>query len=292
MSSRTLRAVGSALAAVAVVAGVIAAAPGAGAQTNPFQRGPAPTAASVQAQTGPFAISTTNVPAGTSSGFNLGTIYSPNDTSQGSFGAIAVIPGFVEPQAAISWVGTTLASNGFVVFTLEPFTGFDLPNSRAAQMQAALDWITSSASPVRAKIDANRLGVMGHSMGGGGSLEAVSNNPRLKATVPLQPWDLFFSFDRITVPTLMVGATNDIIAPPGSNTNVFYSQIPATTEKANVELAGQDHFVGTTFNATQSKYALSWMKRFIDDDTRYSQFLCPSPGSGGALTAISITCPV
>ncbi len=69
-------------------------------------------------------------------------------------------------------------------------------------------------------------------------------------------------------------------------------QIPATTEKANVELANQDHFVGTTFNAPQAKYALSWMKRFMDDDTRYSQFLCPSPGPGGALTAISITCPV
>jgi cutinase len=292
MRSRALRTAVTTLAAVAVTAAGMIAAPGAGAQTNPLQRGPAPTAASVQAPTGPFAVTQTSVPAGTASGFNLGTIYAPTDTSQGTFGAIAVIPGFIEAQSAISWTGTFLASNGFVVFTLEPFSGFDLPNSRAAQMQAALDWIVSANSPVRAKIDANRLGVMGHSMGGGGSLEAVSNNPRLKATVPLEPWDLFFSFNQITVPTLMVGATNDIIAPPGSNTNVFYSQIPATTKKANVELAGQDHFVGTTFNATQAKYALSWMKRFMDNDTRYSQFLCPSPGAGGALTAISITCPV
>jgi len=287
-----LTAVASTVAAVVIAAGGVIAAPAAGAQTNPFQRGPAPTAASVQAQTGPFAISTTNVPAGTAAGFNLGTIYAPTDTSQGTFGAIAVIPGFVEPQAAISWVGTTLASNGFVVFTLEPFSGFDLPNSRAAQMQAALDWITSSASPVRSRIDATRLGVMGHSMGGGGSLEAVQNNPRLKATVPLEPWDLFVTFDRITVPTLMVGATNDFIAPPGSNTNVFYGQIPATTKKANVELAGQDHFVGTTYNPTQTRYAVAWMKRFMDNDTRYSQLLCPSPGPGGTLTAIAITCPV
>jgi cutinase len=278
--------------AVAAVGALLAGTAPAHAQANPFQRGPAPTAASVQAPTGPFAVTQTRVPAGTASGFNLGTIYAPTDTSQGTFGAIAVIPGFVEPQAAISWTGTFLASNGFVVFTLEPFSGFDLPNSRAAQMQAALDWIVSANSPVRNRIDANRLGVMGHSMGGGGSLEAVSNNPRLKATVPLEPWDLFFSFNQITVPTLMVGATNDFIAPPGSNTNVFYSQIPATTKKANVELAGQDHFVGTTFNATQAKYTLSWMKRFMDNDTRYSQFLCPSPGPGGALTAISITCPV
>ncbi len=290
--ARTLRAAAAGLAAAALVAGGVIAAPGAGAQTNPFQRGPAPTAASVQAQRGPFAVATTNVPAGTAAGFNLGTIYAPTDTSQGTFGAIAVIPGFIEAQAAISWVGTTLASQGFVVFTLEPFSGFDLPNSRAAQMQAALTWITSAASPVRSRIDASRLGVMGHSMGGGGSLEAVSNNPQLKAAVPLQPWDLFFSFAQVRVPTLMVGATNDIIAPPGSNTNVFYGQIPATTKKANVELAGQDHFVGTTYNPTQTRYAVAWMKRFIDNDTRYSQFLCPSPGPGGALTAIAITCPV
>jgi predicted dienelactone hydrolase len=293
MRTRKHSALGLAAALTLVVAGLVSG-PQAGAQANPFQRGPAPTAASVQAQRGPFAIAQVNVPAGSGTGFNLGTVYYPTDTSQGRFAAIAVTPGFTEGQAAISWTGPFLASNGFIVFTLETTTIFDFPNSRAAQMQAALNFLTSANAPaaVRARIDTARLGVMGHSMGGGGSLEAVQNNSSLMAAVPLQPWDLFVSFANIRVPTLMIGATNDFIAPPGSNTNVFFGQIPATTEKGNVEVANEDHFLGTRFNAIQARYALSWMKRFMDNDTRYSQFLCPTPAAGGTITAITITCPV
>jgi predicted dienelactone hydrolase len=291
--TRKHSALGLVAALTLAVAGLVSG-PTAGAQTNPFQRGPAPTAASVQAQTGPFAIAQVSVPAGSGPGFNLGTVYYPTDTSQGRFGAIAVTPGFTEGQAAIAWTGPFLASNGFIVFTLETTTVFDFPNARAAQMQAALNFLTSANAPaaVRARIDTTRLGVMGHSMGGGGSLEAVQNNPNLKATVPLQPWDLFVSFANVRVPTLMIGATNDFIAPPGSNTNVFFGQIPATTEKGNVQVANEDHFLGTRFNPIQARYTLSWMKRFMDNDTRYSQFLCPTPAAGGTITAITITCPV
>ncbi|NDU78499.1 alpha/beta hydrolase, partial [Actinomadura sp. DSM 109109] len=38
------------------------------------------------------------------------------------------------------------------------------------------------------------------------------------------------------------------------------------------------------------KYSIAWLKRYIDNDTRYEQFLCPPPG----VTAISDyrhTCP-
>jgi hypothetical protein len=26
-----------------------------------------------------------------------------------------------------------------------------------------------------------------------------------------------------------------------------------------------------------AKYMISWLKRFVDNDTRYEQFLCPAP---------------
>jgi hypothetical protein len=35
---------------------------------------------------------------------------------------------------------------------------------------------------------------------------------------------------------------------------------------------------------------LSWFKRYIDDDTRYSQFLCPPP-SGPSIVEYRNTCP-
>ena len=42
---------------------------------------------------------------------------------------------------------------------------------------------------MRSRIDASRLAVAGHSMGGGGSLEAALDRPSLQAAVPLAPWN-------------------------------------------------------------------------------------------------------
>lgn len=294
MKSRTSIGIYGALAALALIIGGLVAGPAtAGAQSaepNPYQRGPAPTATSVTQQRGPFAIQQKTIQGSRSLGFNRGTVYYPTDTSQGTYGAIAVSPGFVSGEWAIGWAGPWLASNGFVVVTLETFGLFDFPNQRADQLQSALDYITSTASPVDERIDPTRLGVMGHSMGGGGSLEAARDNPALQAAVPLQPWDTLVNFSGVRVPTLVVGAQNDVIAAVGVHAEPFYNQIPAASEKAYLEVAGQGHLLGNTFNATQSRSALAWFKRYIDDDTRYDQFLCPPP-SERAISEYRNTCP-
>ena len=35
---------------------------------------------------------------------------------------------------------------------------------------------------------------------------------------------------------------------------------------------------------------IAWLKRFVDNDTRYEQFLCPPPG-GTAIYEYRNTCP-
>jgi predicted dienelactone hydrolase len=291
MRSRRLRAAAGTLAAAALAAGGLVGMPtgAAGQTTNPFERGPAPTAASVTAQRGPFAFTQQAVTGSVALGFNRGTIYYPTATNQGTFGAVAVSPGFVSGEFLIAWLGPFLASNGFVVMTLETFSGFDFPSSRADQLQAALNYLTQQSS-VRTRIDPNRTGVIGHSMGGGGTIEAARDNPALDAAVALQPWDIFQSFATVQVPTAIIGAQNDIIAGVTGHSEPFYQQIPAAAEKSYVEVAGADHFLGNSFNATQARQILSWFKRYIDDDTRYSQFLCPPP-SGPTIVEYRNTCP-
>src|SRR5690606_28464703 len=95
-TTRGIKAYGGALAAVALaIAGLVTGSTTAGAQTNPYARGPAPTPTSVTQQQGPFAIQRQTVQGSQALGFNRGTIYYPTDTSQGTFGAVAVSPGFV-----------------------------------------------------------------------------------------------------------------------------------------------------------------------------------------------------
>jgi len=276
--------------AAALSLGALVVNPAAGgAQTNPLQRGPAPTDASLEATAGPFAISSAVVARQTT--FGGGTIYYPNDTSQGTFGVIAVSPGFLSPQTAIQWAGPRLASNGFVVITIDTLGPFDFPSQRAAQLKAALGYVTGSApAAVRQRVDPTRLAVMGHSMGGGGSIEAVRDNPTYQAAVALQPWDFLQFFNGVNVPTMIIGAQNDTIAGVASHAEPFYDAIPAAAEKAYLEVAGADHFLGIAPNNPQAKSAVAWMKRYVDNDTRYERFICPPP-SGTRISEYRNTCP-
>jgi len=273
--------------AALAVTGVVTA-PSAHA-ANPYERGPAPTNASIEATTGPFATARTSVSGLLVSGFGGGTIYYPTTTTAGTFGAVAIAPGFTAYQSSMAWLGPRLASQGFVVFTIDTNTTLDQPASRGTQLLAALDYLTNTSS-VRTRIDRTRLGVMGHSMGGGGTLEAARTRPSLQAAIPLTPWDLNTNFSSERVPTMIVGSQNDTIAPVASHSVPFYNSLPGNPGKAYLELRGADHFAPNSANTTIAKYSISWLKRFIDDDTRYQQFLCPTPTSSAISTSRS-TCP-
>jgi predicted dienelactone hydrolase len=252
-----------------------------------YQRGPAPTEQSITAERGPFATARTTVDG---PNFNKGTVYYPTDTSQGTFGAVAISPGFASPEAVVSWYGPRLASQGFVVLTLETNSLVDQPDDRATQLVNALDFLVKNSS-VKDRIDPNRLAVMGHSMGGGGSLKASELRPSLKAAIPLMPWNNDKTWQGDRVPTMIIGAQNDAIASPASHSKVFYDSLTGTPEKAYLELRGADHMVAISPNVTIAKYSIAWLKRFVDEDVRYEQFLCPAPTANQQISEYRNTCP-
>jgi alpha-beta hydrolase superfamily lysophospholipase len=266
----------------------LATAPTAQAAENPYERGPDPTESSIEASRGPFSVSQTTV-SSLVSGFGGGTIYYPTSTSAGTFGAVAISPGFTATQSSIAWLGPRLASQGFVVITIDTNSIYDQPESRGDQLRAALSYLTSSSS-VRTRIDASRLAVAGHSMGGGGSLEAAQDQPTLQAAIPLAPWNTQKSWSTLRVPTFIIGGEADTVAPVSSHSIPFYTSIPSTAEKAYMELDGASHFFPNTSNTTVAKYMISWLKRFVDNDTRYEQFLCPAPNDS-SIEEYRDTCP-
>ncbi|GAA3337263.1 lipase [Amorphoplanes nipponensis] len=277
------------LGAVTLAAALIAAPAAPALAANPYERGPAPTVASIEASRGPFAIAQVTVARSSVSGFGGGTVYYPTSTTAGTFGAVAVSPGFTASQSSVAWYGPRLASQGFVVMTIDTLSVYDQPASRGTQLLAALDYLTRSSS-VRTRIDATRLGVMGHSMGGGGSLSASRTRPSLQAAIPLTPYHSTKNWSTDTVPTMIIGAENDTVAPVASHAEPFYTSLPSSSEKAYLELNNASHSAPTSANVTIAKYSISWLKRFIDNDTRYEQFLCPAP-SGSAIQEYRDTCP-
>ena len=272
----------AALAAVSVMAGEPSPPP----PTDPgngggggFQRGPDPTFSSLEANRGPYSTRTINVSSFVS-GFGGGTIHYPTGTS-GTMGVIAVSPGYLSYESSIEWWGPRIASHGFVVITIDTNTIYDQPDSRARQLDAALDYAISQSngsSAISGMIDSSRRGLIGWSMGGGGSLKLSSDDPSIKAAIPQAPYYAGFNdFDEITTPTFIIACESDVVAPVASHASPFYRDIPNSTPKAFLEINNADHFCANSGNSDEDllgRWGVAWMKRFIDEDTRYSQFLC------------------
>ncbi|MGR6973802.1 dienelactone hydrolase family protein [Streptomyces cynarae] len=279
------------VAAVAVVLGMLAAvvavAP-ASAAGNPYQRGPDPTLASVAATRGPFATAQTSVPPG--NGFNGGTIYYPTDRSLGTWGAVAIVPGYTARFAdEEAWMGPWLASFGFVVIGVETNSRTDFDTARGAQLLAGLDYLTQK-SPIRDRVDRTRLSVVGHSMGGGGALVAADRRPSLKAAVGLAPFKPSGSLATDRVPTMIMGGTRDDTVTPSYLDNL-YATAPATTQRAYLQISGANHLFFTKANTLEMRILIPWLKTFVDNDTRYTRFLCPTLADSTGVSKYRSTCP-
>lgn len=245
-----------------------------------YETGPIPDLNFLRGSLGPQSYATTNVSSSVD-GFGGGTIYYPTNIPE-EMATISIAPGFTNTQSAVAWWGPILASHGFVVITIDTNSRFDQPESRSRQLDSALSYLIaqgdSGSSAISGLVDENRLATMGFSMGGGGALRSASRN-RLSASVPLAPWSTGSNdFDEIEVPTMIMACENDGTAPVNSHASPFYNSIPNATDKAYLEINDGPHNCATGQSVANrpllSTYGLSWMKRFLDKDARYSQFLC------------------
>lgn len=288
--------VGAHLAVLGLALGTFVASPApASAQVSGnHQRGPNPTSSTLVSN-GSFATSqVNNVSGGFGSGFNNVNICYPNDTSQGRFAGVVVVPGFIAPKSLMMWACDKFASHGFVVAVMEPNSVLDFPGPRADQAQGIIQHLSGSSAPaeVQQRLDSSRWGIMGHSMGGGGALIAGrEDNPAVGAVVALQPFDPAANNAFTQTPTMIIGAANDLIASVATAARPYYNSI-LTAEKFYFELSGQGHLVGIQDNTLQSAGGIAWFKRWLDNDNRYNQFLCPPyTGSGVVAAQSQATCP-
>lgn len=254
------------MAVALAAAGAVALAPTASAT----ERGTAPTALNITGDGG-YRTASTSVSRLSVTGFGGGMIYYPTNTEDGPYPAVAISPGFTATWSSLDWLGPRLASWGVIVIGIETLTTMDQPGQRGDQLLAALDYLTTRSS-VASRVDGKRLGVAGHSMGGGGTLEALSQRPALRAGVPLAPWNMDITWGGVRAPVMIVGGQADAIAPVAAHSIPFYGTLGGP--KGYVELLGASHFFPQFPDDETSQAIVSWFKRFLDDDTRFSPYIC------------------
>jgi dienelactone hydrolase len=244
-----------------------------------YEKGPEPTAAMLDA-TGPYELGSYKISAADAKAHNYGgaTVYYPKSTTGETFGVVAMMPGFLAFQAVYDSLVRKMASHGFVVINLDSVGKADFPDVRAKTLldglQHAVDLAQAGQVPYAAVADVSRRAVVGNSMGGGAVLSASVRDPSLKAVVALQPWHTTQSFAGDTVPTLVVACEKDTIAPNKQHSDVFYASLSATLPRAEIEVKGASHLCSTFLGSkaqlvTAGKSTVAWLKRFLDDDTRY-----------------------
>jgi dienelactone hydrolase len=262
---------------------------GTGGASGPTVRGADPTEQTASTK-GPYRVMRYSAGLTDSPDYGGYDVDYPADATP-PFAGVAVIPGFIEGRSAVGDWGPLLASHGFVVITVDPNLPLDPPAVRAAGLRAAIASLKEehnrTGSPLAGKVDLTRFAVMGHSMGGGATLEVANmGGMELKAAIPLEPWDVAATFTMITAPTMIMAGENDGVAPIASHAMPFYDSIPTSTAKAYVEFAGGDHYASDrpSSNPTSAVLAISWLKLYVEGDTRYRQFIKMRPALSRFLT--------
>ncbi len=217
--------------------------------------------------------------------FSAATIYFPANKGQ-DFAGIAIAPGFTETQEHMSWWGTHLASHGFAVLTLDTNELRDDPSTRADALMAAIGVLRNESErmggTLRGKILTDRMAIMGHSMGGGGTLIAANgNSAELKAAIPFTPWQPDGDFSEISIPTLIIAGENDRIAAVAEHAAPHFESLSSDIPKMYLEVKGGNHFIANTdvgdarltpnidVHDLVGGMAVAWLKLFVDGDENY-----------------------
>jgi triacylglycerol lipase len=205
----------------------------------------------------------------TNAAFGGMAIYYPRDSQ--SFGGVVVVPGFISPIAMLASWGPFFATKGMAAFLVDPPTPLDQPADRAGAQVAALksfrNEATRQGSPIAGKLDLQKLGVAGWSMGGGGTLLTAASNPEgVKAAVGWAPWNLLPGGAATRTPTMILTGGNGDALVSASMSYAQYQSIPASTPKAYYEWT-TDHFQWTGPGAVGGRggtLTWAWFHGFID----------------------------
>jgi len=221
--------------------------------------------------------------------FSAATIYFPANKGE-DFAGVAISPGFVESQENMSWWGNHLASHGFAVLTLDTNELRDNPSLRADALMAAIEVLRNEGErmggTLRGKILNDRMAIMGHSMGGGGTLIAANaHSAELKAAIPFTPWQPDGNFSAISIPTLVIAGENDRIAPAADHALPHFESLSEDIPKMYFEIKDGNHFIANTdtgdgrlapnidVHDLVGGMSVAWLKLFVDGDEEYRELV-------------------
>ena len=199
--------------------------------------------------------------------------------------ATTLTGGFTNTKEQMYWLADHLSSHGFIVITMTPTNILGTPLNWETAHKGGIRQLKDEngrlLSAIRNKVDTNKLGIMGFSMGGGGTLLAAADlGSEIKTAVPLAPWlgTLSPTYRNIKAKTLVVSGSSDIVAFPGVIAG-YYRNLPTTITRGWAEFTGVGHddfysITASSTNQTRIKNLVtSFLKVNLAGDTSYQGYL-------------------
>lgn len=212
-------------------------------------------------QEGPYSTATVDetIPSGGDQ-VPIHCVYPTGGPDGGPYPVVVVGHGFQLPASQYYKYLDHLASFGYIALTADFPTGFFGPDNpgNAEAMIAGIDWAESKFGSLASAGD---VGMTGHSLGGKVALLAATMDPRIKASIVLDPVDggggpgggcqppgcvdVSALMPGLAIPTGFLGETTDAMggfqpcAPAAENYSTFYAG--ATSPSFAVTIKGANH---------------------------------------------------
>ncbi len=241
---------------------------------------------------GPYGSASYSLP-----GYTAGaTVYYPTSATA-PFSGLVFCPPYTGSQYMYQAWGPFFASHGIVMVTMDTTTTMDSVNSRATQQLNVVNILkrentrnatTLRPNPLKGKLNINRIGVTGWSMGGGATW-INSAQTGIKTAMSLAGHNATATGTAATgrstkCPTLLMNGALDttILGGLGQSEGV-YSSIPAGIAKVIYVVSTAGHMdwgSPTSASNGSARIALAFQKTFLDGDTRWVGYIArPSDAS-------------
>lgn len=161
-------------------------------------------------------------------GYGAATLFWPREP-QARCPVVVTFPGYTGKAEEMHTIAKRLATHGCAVLAAGSIEPKAFPEYRAKQMLAALD-DARGRGEWASVIDPAKTALVGYSMGGGGALTAAERE-NVSAVVALNPWAQR-GFNKVTAPVLIVGGSNDTVAPMSEHARPIYTSMKKSRQRA------------------------------------------------------------